>query len=91
MEPTQMNISGEIFVSMLAIILTIVISIFAGFWTLLTFLKGELKSLSDKMDEMNKTISKVEKDYMTKSDCRIMREECPSRAAIAKLEKLCES
>lgn len=86
-----MSMSGEIFVGLLAIILTIVISVFAGMWALLTFLKGELKSLSDKIDEINKTISKVEKDYMTKSDCRIMREECPSRATISKLEKLCES
>lgn len=86
-----MSMSGEIFVGLLAIILTIVISVFAGMWALLTFLKGELKSLSDKIDEINKTISKVEKDYMTKSDCRIMREECPFRATISKLEKLCES
>lgn len=76
----------------LPIILTIVISVFAGFWTLLTFLKTELKSLADKLDELTKCINKIEKEYVSKSDCRDIRADCPAKKATAsKLEKLCES
>ena len=75
----------------LPIVLTIVISVFAGLWALLTFLKAELKSLADKIDELTKSMNRLEKEYVSKSDCRDIRAECPAKSTATRLEKLCES
>lgn len=88
-------ISTEALVGIIGIFVTLELATIGGMWIfaekVLTFWRKELQSLHDKVDDVNKTVTKVEREYMDKQTCREYRESNSPRLTVNKLERLCDT
>lgn len=86
-------ISTEALVGIIGIFVTLELATIGGMWVfaerVLTFWRKELNSLNSKIDDINKTVTKVEREYMDKQTCKEYRDAKSPR--LINVEKLCDT